>query len=102
MQIIYFDASLSEFLSVFLKKYSDDITLLKSCLANIHASFNVVNFDSKDLENALNIRKRYKLSYYDSLIITSALENDCTLLYSEDMHHKLKIEKRLSIINPFK
>lgn len=93
---------LSEFLSVISKKYTDDIELIKSFFATIRSSFEVIGFDEKDLEEALNIQKKYRLAYYDSLIITNALKANCTILYSEDMHHSLKIEKQLTIINQFK
>jgi predicted nucleic acid-binding protein len=34
-------------------------------------------------------------------MLASALENDCTILYSEDMQHNQVIEQSLRIINPF-
>ena len=37
----------------------------------------------------------------DSLIVATALENGCTILYSEDMQHEQIIEKQIKIINPF-
>jgi predicted nucleic acid-binding protein len=36
------------------------------------------------------------------MIVASALENNCTTLYSEDMQHQQIIENQLLIINPFK
>ena len=30
-----------------------------------------------------------------------ALEADCHILYSEDLHHGLVVENRMKIINPF-
>jgi len=47
------------------------------------------------------IAQRYQFSFYDSLIIASALEAGCITLYSEDMQHEQVIEKRLTIRNPF-
>lgn len=55
-----------------------------------------------DIKLAMNIKKRYKFSYWDSLIIASALENNCAILYSEDMQHGQIIEDRLTIVNPFR
>lgn len=49
---------------------------------------------------AINIKRRYRYSFWDSLIIASALENHCTLLYSEDMQHGQAIEGTLTIRNP--
>ena len=43
----------------------------------------------------------YRLQVYDGMILAAALEAGCTQLYSEDMHHGLVIEERLTILNPF-
>jgi len=42
---------------------------------------------------------RYGFSYYDSLIIASALECECSVLFSEDMQHGQIIESTLKIVN---
>lgn len=52
--------------------------------------------------SALEIKETYKFSFYDSLIIASALEANCNILYSEDMQHKQIISNQLQIINPFR
>jgi predicted nucleic acid-binding protein len=44
---------------------------------------------------------KYDLQYFDSLIVASALEAKCKVLYSEDMQHQLIIENKLKILNPF-
>lgn len=46
------------------------------------------------------IRGKYKFSLWDSLIIASAIESRCSILYSEDLHHNQLIENQLRIINP--
>ena len=50
---------------------------------------------------AYQIANEYKYSFYDCLIIASALENDCEILYSEDMQHQQIIKKKMKITNPF-
>jgi len=35
------------------------------------------------------------------LIVASALENNCSILYTEDFQNGQIIEKKLKIINPF-
>jgi len=50
---------------------------------------------------AYSVLLKYRYSFYDCLIVASALENNCSILYSEDMQHKQLIEKKLTIINPF-
>jgi predicted nucleic acid-binding protein len=51
---------------------------------------------------AHSILAKYNLQYFDSLIVASALEANCEILYSEDMQHELVIENQLKIINPFR
>ena len=52
-------------------------------------------------QSALEIKDRYRFSFYDSLIIAAALEAGCLTLYSEDLQHGQQIEG-LTIENPFK
>jgi predicted nucleic acid-binding protein len=51
--------------------------------------------------NACQIAQRYGFSFYDSVIISAALECDCKVLYSEDMNIGQVIAKKLKIVNPF-
>lgn len=50
---------------------------------------------------AHNIRICYRFSYWDSLIVASALDAGCTLLYSEDLQPHQLIKDKLRIMNPF-
>ena len=49
---------------------------------------------------ALHTQERYRLSWYDSLIVTAAVEADCDLLYSEDLHDGQRFG-RTRVKNPF-
>ena len=51
---------------------------------------------------ALTIAEKYGYRIYDALIVASALEARCTILYSEDMQDGQIIEKRLTVRNPFR
>jgi predicted nucleic acid-binding protein len=51
-------------------------------------------------EAALKIAARYGYQIYDALILAAALEQDCDLLYSEDMQNGQRFGT-LTIINPF-
>ncbi len=48
----------------------------------------------------ITLQKRWKYSFYDSLIIAAALKANCNILYSEDLQHGQVIDD-LKIINPF-
>jgi len=50
--------------------------------------------------SALDIREKWKFSFYDSLIIAAAVEANCKILYSEDLQHNQKIYD-LTILNPY-
>lgn len=52
------------------------------------------------IESAWGIQDRFQYSWWDTLIISSALLLDCTYLLSEDMQHEQNIGS-LTIINPF-
>jgi len=49
---------------------------------------------------ALQLRTRYALPWYDSLIAASAIEGQCGVLYSEDFQHGQRFNG-LRIENPF-
>ena len=53
-------------------------------------------------KEALAIAEKYGYRVYDALIVASALEARCTILYSEDMQDSQVIEGKLTIRNPFK
>lgn len=53
-------------------------------------------------KEALAIAEKYGYRIYDALIVASALEARCTILYSEDMQHGQIINGKLTIRNPFR
>ncbi len=54
------------------------------------------------LQSAVKLRDRYLLSFWDSLIVASAVLGGASILYSEDMQDGLMLENSLQIVNPFK
>lgn len=92
---------INEFISVCTKKLGLPTALLQSAITELKANFLVVSFSTTTQSYALTLKERYKLQYYDCLIIATALENGCDILYSEDMQHGLVIDNQLKIINPF-
>jgi predicted nucleic acid-binding protein len=56
-------------------------------------------------QSTLNIAeeliKQYDFQIFDAIIVATSLQENCTILYSEDMHHNLIVENKLKIINPF-
>jgi len=92
---------LSEVANVTTKRLALDISEIRQLIKTLHEICHVELITMATIEAALNIQERYKFSWYDSLIIASALEAGCSTLYSEDMQHGQVIEARLKIVNPF-
>jgi len=85
-----------------LRKFKlDDELVIKSIEENVFAIALVEDLKVQTYTKAFQIRKKYNISYWDSLVVASALESSCSTLYSEDMHNNLVIENSLTIINPF-
>lgn len=91
----------NEFINIAYKKFELDSKQIESAILELDNCFNIVNFSTITQIKAVSIKEKYKFQYYDSLIIATALENSCTILYSEDMQHDQIIENQLKIINPF-
>lgn len=53
-------------------------------------------------DKGMLLAQQYGLSIYDAMIAATALLGGCKILYSEDMHDGLLIEKKLRIRNPFR
>lgn len=92
---------LNEYYSVMLKNKVAD------CLIQDNAEIIIAIADMRIIRIATirlahKIKLKYGFSYWDSLIVASALEAECQCLYSEDMQHKQLIEGGLIIVNPFK
>jgi len=93
---------INELSNVFLKKFKLSTSSIEDAILELDSLLNIVSFDISTQIKALRLKERYKLQYFDSLIVSTALENKCTILYSEDMQDQLIIDNRLQIINPFK
>jgi predicted nucleic acid-binding protein len=51
-------------------------------------------------QTALDVLGKTGYSFYDSLIMASALQGGCTILFSEDLHHGHQVDS-VKIVNPF-
>ena len=83
-----------------MRKGNKDTAFINQFIHDFVSTYNVINQTKDDLISAVSIRHDYHFSYWDSLIIASALQSKCEVLYSEDMQHGLNIYNQLSICNP--
>ena len=80
-------------------KFRHEETQLSINYITTFCSLHIIGLSTIKL--AFQITLKYQYSLYDALIIASALESNCNILYSEDMQHGHFVDKRLNIINPF-
>ncbi len=93
---------LGEFSNVAIRKKILTSDKLIEYLKHFERSFEVTVITEKTIISAIKIKEKYKFSFWDSMIISAALQANCNILYSEDMHHNQIIEQKLTIVNPFK
>ena len=75
---------------------------IRQLLAAFYEKYTVVQVERVTLVMASELREKYSLSFWDSVIIASALRTNCSILYTEDMQDGLIVEGKLTIVNPFK
>lgn len=92
---------LSENANVCRRKLALDIATTEQHISNLITACAVVVVQSDTVLKALAISNRYGFSYYDSLIVATAIESGCDLLYSEDLQNGQVIDAKLTIVNPF-
>ena len=84
-----------------IKKFGyADAEVYKRIQENIMTISKVMNVNQKTYQNSFEIRERYQISFWDSLVIASARDSGCLEIYTEDMQHGQKLDD-LIIINPF-
>lgn len=91
---------LHEFYSVMLRHGACDDAirdLLNAIIGETKVSVSTV----KTVKRCWDIRMKYQYNYWDCLILASALEHNCGILYTEDLQNGQIIEKSLKIIKPF-
>jgi len=91
---------LSEFYSALSKNKCEHEKIVEFINA-ITQKMNVYPVTQEIVEHALSIKSRYQFSYWDSLMLSAALECKCDIVYTEDLQHKQNIDGKLTIINPF-
>ena len=93
---------LNEFSNVCLKKLKMPAISIKAALDEIANGFTVLPTGIETDKHALIIHEKYGYSYYDCLILASALASACEYLLTEDMADGQIIDNQLKILNIFR
>ncbi len=93
---------LSEFSNVIYKKKIFSSEKLTEFIEMFTKIFKVEIITPIIILKALKLKEKYQFSFWDSMIIATALETDCNIVISEDLQNNQMIENKLKIINPYK
>ena len=91
----------NEFYAVLLKQKIAEADIREKA-SEILNDLEIVSITPSIVRASWKLKDKYRCAYWDSVIIASALDAGCSMLYSEDMQHGQVIEKSLTIMNPFK
>ena len=92
---------LNEVANVASRKFRRTWPEVESLLTEIAPMLDVYPLLEPMHRDALRLVQRYRLSWWDALLIAGALSIGCETLYSEDMHPGLVVDGQLTIVNPF-
>jgi len=90
---------LQEFAAAGLRKLGLPVDLIRARL-EFFAGFDVVSTSPQAILQALDLRQRWNLSFYDALIVQAAQASGCTELFTEDLHAGAIIAG-VRVVNPF-
>ena len=92
---------LNEFSNVCLKKLRMHPEIISRSIDEITDVCFITLIDTNLIKSALYLQAKYKYSYYDCLVIASALLQNCRYLLTEDLSNQQVIENNLTIFNIF-
>jgi predicted nucleic acid-binding protein len=92
---------ISEFVSVCFSKKLLKAEEITSLTEHFLEAFSFAPVEESTIKRALQIKKKTHYSFWDSLIVASARENDCSILFTEDLQGGQIIDGKLTIIDPF-
>jgi predicted nucleic acid-binding protein len=91
---------LNEFTVVAFRKLKMPFAEIREVLDTIRAVSRTEPVTIEDHDRGVLIAERYRFSFYDSVIVASALRARCKTLYTEDLQHRQVIEDQLTLVNP--
>ncbi|MEI6680925.1 MAG: PIN domain-containing protein [Mariniphaga sp.] len=86
---------------ILLKKFKLPKERLEQVIQYMKDQFIISSLTTNILDQTITLHKKYNFSFWDSMMIAAALENHCSIIYTEDLSHGQLIENRLQIVNPF-
>ena len=101
-QIVISTQIINEICVNLLRKANLEESALQELINSFYNRYKVVQLENVILVKASELRQRYSLSYWDSVVVATAIKAGANTLYSEDMQHEQTIDNSLTIVNPFR
>jgi predicted nucleic acid-binding protein len=91
-----------EFFNVAMRHFETPMTAAEAdqYLAATFRPLLAVHSSPALFSEALRLGSKFRLAWYDSLIVAAAIEAQCDTLYTEDLQHGQRIES-VTVTNPF-
>jgi predicted nucleic acid-binding protein len=91
-----------EFFNVAMRRFESPMTAAEAdqYLAATFRPLLAVHSSPALFSEALRLGSKFRMAWYDSLIVAAAIEAQCDVLYSEDLHHSQRLES-VTVTNPF-
>ncbi len=91
-----------EFFNIALRRFAQPMTFAEAeqYLSMVFRPLLAVHSSQALYAEALRLSGRYRLSWFDSLIVAAAIEGQCSILYSEDLQNGQRFGD-VQIENPF-
>jgi predicted nucleic acid-binding protein len=74
---------------------------IKDLIVSFYDRYSIVEINRSIMLLSSQIREKYRISFWDSQLVASAIYSSCSILYTEDMQNGQIIENSLKIVNPF-
>ena len=91
--------TLAEFSNVCLHKFKMGVETVRDYLGFLRG-LNVVPYLPVSVDRALEVKAKYQLQFYDSLLLATAEANGCDVFLSEDLNPG-QIYCGMTAVNPF-
>jgi len=92
---------LNEYTNVCRKKFHRPLPSIKQDIELLLVRLVLVFPGLETFYHTLDLGQKTGYSHFDSLMLATALDAECSIFYSEDLQHNQIIEGKLRITNPF-
>lgn len=92
---------LNELSAILSRKFGVNWPQIGNIVTELTSRCAVVQVTLSSVQTAIQLAERYGYRYYDCLILATALEHGCGIVFSEDMQHGQLIADQLAVLNLF-